>query len=49
MEKGVLLPNNHHSFWNKQGGTIGIAYGIMTEEQEKVIIDNHFGDYLSEY
>lgn len=40
------VDHDHNYFWNKQGGTIGKAYGIMSEEQEKAFIENNFKEYL---
>ena len=39
------IDHDHNYFWKKQGGTIGKAYGIMTEEQEKEFIENNFGKF----
>jgi len=36
--------DDHNYFWNYQNGTIGKAYGLMNEAEEKRFIINNFGE-----
>ena len=36
------IDDDHNFIWKLQGGSIGKAYGIMTEEQEKEFIQKNF-------
>ncbi|WP_449539188.1 DUF6241 domain-containing protein [Ferdinandcohnia sp. Marseille-Q9671] len=36
--------DDHNYFWNYQNGTIGKAYGLMNEAEEKEFIINNFGE-----
>ncbi|WP_455675578.1 DUF6241 domain-containing protein [Pradoshia sp.] len=40
------IDEDHNYFWKNQAGTIGKAYGIMTEEEEKAFIKSNFRDHL---
>ncbi|MEK4031002.1 MULTISPECIES: DUF6241 domain-containing protein [Bacillaceae] len=33
---------DHNALWEAQGGTVGIAYDLMTEKQEKQFIERNF-------
>ncbi|RFB18506.1 hypothetical protein DZB84_06265 [Bacillus sp. HNG] len=36
--------DDHNYFWDYQNGTVGAAYGIMSEAEEKRFILNNFGE-----
>lgn len=36
--------DDHNYFWNYQNGTIGKAYGLMNEAEERRFIINNFGE-----
>lgn len=38
------VDDDHNYFWNYQNGTIGEAYGILSEAEEKRFIINNFGE-----
>ncbi|WP_251548628.1 DUF6241 domain-containing protein [Neobacillus muris] len=39
---------DHNYIWNQQGGTVGRAYGIMSQSEEKTFVLNNFGqEYLA--
>lgn len=38
------VDDDHNYFWSLQDGTIGKAYGIMNEEEERRFILNNFGE-----
>ncbi|MEH7225632.1 PRK06770 family protein [Bacillus sp. JJ1566] len=39
-----LVDVDHNYFWDYQNGTIGKAYGVMSEAEEKRFILNNFGE-----
>ena len=34
--------SDHNYFWRLKGGTIGVAYGIMSPEEEAEFVKNNF-------
>lgn len=42
------VDNDHNTIWTLQGGSIGKAQGIMTEEEERWFIIHNFGEDAAE-
>lgn len=42
------VDHDHNRIWRLQGGTIGKAQGIMTDEEERWFIIHNFGDEAAE-
>ncbi|PKG24754.1 DUF6241 domain-containing protein [Niallia nealsonii] len=40
------VDEDHNYFWKLQGGTIGKAYGILSEEEEEEFIKNNYKEYV---
>ncbi|QSS98750.1 hypothetical protein IMZ31_11595 [Pontibacillus sp. ALD_SL1] len=40
------IDDHHNMIWEKQGGTVGKATGVMSIAEEKEFIENHFGSEL---
>ncbi|MFB5198566.1 DUF6241 domain-containing protein [Neobacillus sp. KR4-4] len=43
-KKGIFseIDDDHNYFWTYQGGTVGKAYGIMSQSEEETFIRNNF-------